>query len=117
LNTLKRESDGVGIVAVWIKPVPRERGFDSLEAAPGGAKLYPIATRLARSSHNRNICLIFIAATLAEAVRAFHHIQLPEFTVIFRPAMSPGPHGTIVQDAAVFLAECDVDFGTLGAGP
>jgi hypothetical protein len=66
---MKREPDCVGIMAVWIKPVPRERGLNSLEATPGGAELYPIATRLARSSHKRNICLIFIAAIIAEVVR------------------------------------------------
>jgi len=86
---VKRESDCVGIVAVWIKPVPGERGLNSLKAAPGGAKLYPIATRLACSSHNRNICLIFVAATIAEVVRACHHVQVSEFAAIFRPAMSP----------------------------
>jgi len=76
-------------MTVWIKPMPGERGLNSLKAAPGGSKLYPIATRLARSSHNRNICLIFIAATIAEAVQVIHRIQVPVLTEIFRPAMSP----------------------------
>jgi len=117
LNTVERESDCVGIVAVWIKPVPGERGLNSLEAAPGGANFYPIATRLARSSHNRNICLILVVATLAEVVWAFHHIQMPEFTELFRPAMSPDHTARSFKTHPCSWPNVNVDFGKLGTGP